>query len=344
MSRRLRVDYPGALHHITNRGASHRALFETQADVTAFQAQVQRLVSDGELEVLAMCVMSTHFHLLVRSVRGELGPALQWSESTYAGRYNRTRDRDGPVFKGRYFDRPVEDQYHAAVCVAYIDRNPVEAGMVATPEQYPHGTARYYLGEPTPRWLNREYVEDLVCRITCSRRFSSALYPSLWSACSSELGKSLVERGIRQRGVQVSPIQVLVCAGPDRVQRWLRALTEVEEGRHAPCLTLPGEEVLRACDWVGKATPDARVANVADVAMWTLAAGLLHWTAGWTTREIATSLGTTQARVVRALGRHRAQMKDDVEYAMDAGRRLSNALRRVYGPLANLADDRLNGV
>jgi hypothetical protein len=331
------MDHPGALHHLTNRGAAHRPLFETQTDVQAFCARVERSVVEGEIELLAMCVMSTHFHVLVRSLRGELSTALHRSESTFAGWYNRTRERDGPAFKGRYFDRPVYDAYQAANCVAYIDRNPVSAGMVASPEQYPHGTARYYCGDRSPVWLNREYVEQLVCRITGARRYSPVLYPSLWAACSPELSRALVERSLGNGRVRVTSIRVLVNSGPEATQRWLRDLTMVEEGRSKPCLALPGEEVLRVCGGANTTGRDTRHMTPTQEAVWDLCVGLLHLTAGWPTREIASTLGATQSRVARALARHRERMREDSAYAMDAGRRLSDAVRRVFGPLANLA-------
>lgn len=324
MPRDRRADRPGALHHVTSRGQAHRPLFETATDVATFLWLLRRQVQDGHLEVLAYSVLSTHFHLLARTPDGSLARRLQWVLARYAEWFNRTRERDGHAFKGRYFAKCVEDHVYLANVVAYIDRNAVDAGLVTTPEAYPHATARYYMGEPAPPWLQCVDVERLICRIARAARYTPALYPALWKACPSEVGEAVVARAVSGPRLTVAPLAVLVQAGPEAVQRWLREVTALEEGRRVPSLALPGASVRRAC------APDGRWPGTE---LGWMCAGLLSRLAGWPAREIGAALGLSPSRAARVLARHRERMREGGPYAAEAGRRVAGALRACYGSL-----------
>ena len=77
MARSPRIDYPGAWHHVVNGGIAKRSVFETVADVRHFRSRLARESRAGRIEVHAFAVLTTHFHLLVRSPRGELPEAMR---------------------------------------------------------------------------------------------------------------------------------------------------------------------------------------------------------------------------------------------------------------------------
>src|SRR5262249_61913289 len=109
-------------------------------------------------EVHAFCVLTTHFHLLVRSLTGELSRAMCEMQKEYSRWFNRTRRRDGPLFRGRFLSKPVESPEYREYLIRYIDFNPVSAGLAATPGLYPHGSARCYASPRGPAWLCRSWI------------------------------------------------------------------------------------------------------------------------------------------------------------------------------------------
>ncbi len=154
MARSPRCDGPGVWHHVMNRGIARRAVFEDSRDVRFFLSRLARAVRAGSIEVHSYCVMTTHFHLLVRSPDGNLSRAMCRVLDDYVRRFNRIRKRDGSLFRGRFRSRPVESLEYRRRLVHYIDANPVLAGLVATHALYPHGSAHWYAQDSGPIWLN----------------------------------------------------------------------------------------------------------------------------------------------------------------------------------------------
>ena len=85
-----------------NRAVGKRTLFEDKKDIRLFLACVARSVRRGEIRVHAYVIMTTHFHLLLESVKGELDVAMRRIESEYVMAFNRRHGRDGPLVRGRF--------------------------------------------------------------------------------------------------------------------------------------------------------------------------------------------------------------------------------------------------
>jgi len=132
MARNPRQDTPGSWHHVMNRGIARRTLFETAADIRFFLSRFARAVRRGDLEVHAYAILTTHFHLLVRSPRGRLSLVMKVAQNEYVRRFNRERRRDGPLVRGRFASKPVTTERYRATLLRYVDHNPVDAGLVET--------------------------------------------------------------------------------------------------------------------------------------------------------------------------------------------------------------------
>jgi len=158
MGRPHRQDAPNSWHHVMNRGLARRTVFETRADSRTFQALLACGVRSGRIQVHAFTILTTHYHLLVRSLRGELSEAMRLIQNNYVRWFNRTRRRDGALFRGRFTSRPVDSDEYFTNLVRYIDHNPVAAGLCENPADYPHGSARHYAKERGPPWLERASV------------------------------------------------------------------------------------------------------------------------------------------------------------------------------------------
>ena len=155
MSRPLRIQYPGAVYHVMNRGRPSQPTFIDDADDQTFLdtvAEAQRLWG---IEVFAYSLMGNHYHLCVRTPRGNLSRVMRHVDGIYTQRFNRRYRRDGTLFRGRYKAILIDAEEYLAAVVRYIHLNAVEAGMVKMPEDYRWASHRYYVqGKGAPRWLD----------------------------------------------------------------------------------------------------------------------------------------------------------------------------------------------
>jgi REP element-mobilizing transposase RayT/DNA-directed RNA polymerase specialized sigma24 family protein len=142
-----------------NRGARRAPIFRDAADCQLFLDWVAESVSRHGIEVHLFCLMPNHFHLLIRSKRGNLSKALKHLLAGYVLELNRRHKWDGPVFRGRFQSQRIEDPDYLRYLVAYLHLNPVDAGIVACPHESPWSSARYYCaGASVPPWLKTTEV------------------------------------------------------------------------------------------------------------------------------------------------------------------------------------------
>lgn len=162
MPRPSRTDFPGAWHHVMNRGADHRDIFEQDADRETFLDSLVEAVERAALEVHSYCLMSNHFHLLLRSTDGRLAAGMQHLAGRFTRMINVRVGRDGPLFRGRYASVAITSDAHLVQVCRYIHHNPVRAGIVAAPEVWSWSSAGAYIGRcQAPAWPKTEYVMDL---------------------------------------------------------------------------------------------------------------------------------------------------------------------------------------
>jgi REP element-mobilizing transposase RayT len=163
MSRPLRIQFPDAVFHVMNRGAARRATFSGEADYQAFLDTVAEASGLWGIEVFAYCLMGNHYHLCLRTPRGNLSRVMRHLDGIYTQRFNRRHGRDGPLFRGRYKAILVEESEYLAAVIRYIHLNAVDAGIVKMPEDYRWASHRYYRQtKGAPSWLNTtEGVEQI---------------------------------------------------------------------------------------------------------------------------------------------------------------------------------------
>jgi REP element-mobilizing transposase RayT len=159
MPRRLRVDFPGAIHHVMNRGVARQPTFFSDTDRIEFGVQLAEIHHRFGAEVLAYCLMSNHYHLLLRTPEGTLAQAMKHLGQTYTRHANDRLGRDGPLFRGRYHSIVVQTDPYLLWAARYIHRNPLDVAGVATPSDYRWSSYRAYLGlRRPPAFLCTEVV------------------------------------------------------------------------------------------------------------------------------------------------------------------------------------------
>ena len=102
MARKLRVEYPGAIYHVMNRGDRREPIFRDDEDRQRFLATLGEACGKTGWQVHALCLMPNHFHLVVETPRGNLVAGMKWFLGTYTGRFNRRHKLFGHLFSGRY--------------------------------------------------------------------------------------------------------------------------------------------------------------------------------------------------------------------------------------------------
>jgi putative transposase len=157
MSRPLRIEFPGAVYHVTSRGDRREAIYLDDADRVAHLAIIERAMERFDAQVLAYCLMGNHFHLVLHTQQANLSRLMRHVNGVYTQAYNHRHDLVGHLFQGRFKAILVDrDAYLLALC-RYVERNPVAAGMVARVGDWPWSSYRAHVGAvPTPDWLDSD--------------------------------------------------------------------------------------------------------------------------------------------------------------------------------------------
>lgn len=168
MARPLRIEYSGAFYHVMNRGSDRQVIFHESKHYQMFLDLLADSAEQYKLEVHAYCLMSNHYHLLIRTPYPNLSKIMRHINGVYTQRYNRLNKRDGALFKGRYKAILVEVDNYLLQLSRYIHLNPVSARMVQKPEDYSWSSYRFYIGaEKRPDWL---YCDETLNQLTTKDR------------------------------------------------------------------------------------------------------------------------------------------------------------------------------
>ena len=158
MSRKPRLHQPGALYHVLARGNAKQPIFSEDADRLQYQLYVAEALREYGHRLHAYCWMGNHIHMLVQAGEGALSRMMQVIAQRYTQWFNHKYRRVGHLFQGRYKAILVDADEYLLELVRYIHLNPVRAGLVERPEQYPWSGHLTYLGKAANPWLTTEWV------------------------------------------------------------------------------------------------------------------------------------------------------------------------------------------
>jgi REP element-mobilizing transposase RayT len=137
MPYKLRIYPPGSAWHMTARGVDGAPIFLEDFDRLAFLARLQQVSARVGWQIVAWCLMDTHYHLLLFAGREpQVSFGMQMLNSQYARELNRRYGRRGHLFGERYRPTPIEADGHLVAAIAYTLRNPVRAGLVSRAEDW----------------------------------------------------------------------------------------------------------------------------------------------------------------------------------------------------------------
>jgi putative transposase len=146
MPRNARCVEPGLAYHVTQRGTNHQRVFFSDADRKAYLGLVGDQLDDARVRVLAWCLMDNHVHwIVIPDQEDSLAVLFRRVHGRYAQMVNARRRRTGHLWQSRFFSCPLEGN-HLRRALAYVERNPVRAGLAARPEDYRWSSAAAHLG------------------------------------------------------------------------------------------------------------------------------------------------------------------------------------------------------
>ena len=202
MARPLRIEFPGAIYHVTARGDRRESIFDSDTD----RATLLHILGDAMLRfegrLLAFCLMGNHFHLVLCTQRANLSQTMRHVNGVYTQTFNHRHTQVGHVFQGRFKAILVDsDAYLLQVC-RYVDLNPVRAQLVDDPAVWRWSSYRMHIGlDKSPDWLDSgTLLQQLLGRSMHTPqdiRLARKMYAKFVSAADRDI--PLWERSLRQQ-------------------------------------------------------------------------------------------------------------------------------------------------
>jgi putative transposase len=123
--------------HVTSRGIAKRTIFKDERDCRSFLLELKHVITRHRWRCLSYCLMVNHFHLIVQTPKPNLAAGMRDLKSNYARTFNGRRGKDGSRFKAGYKPQLIQDNAYLLAAGIYVAQNPVRAGMVTYPDEWP---------------------------------------------------------------------------------------------------------------------------------------------------------------------------------------------------------------
>lgn len=195
MARPLRIEYEGAVYHVTSRGNARERIFRDDEDRTGFLEVLGSVVSRFNWLCHAYCLMDNHYHLLIETPDGNLSKGMRQLNGVYTQVFHRRHGKGGHIFQGRYKAVLVEKESHLAELCRYVVLNPVRANMADGPSQWEWSSYEATMGEKevpgflTIDWILGQFSQE---REEAQRKYAEFVHagikgPSPWPVLKGQL-------------------------------------------------------------------------------------------------------------------------------------------------------------
>ena len=159
MARPLRIEFPGAVYHVTSRGNARQTIFIDDEDRGGFLDLLSTVVERFNWVCHAYCLMGNHYHLLIETPDGNLSKGMRELNGVCTQWFNQRYRRVGHLFQGRYKAILVEKDNHLLSLCRYVVLNPVRAGLTERPEQWKWSSYKATMGlVKRPSFLTTDWV------------------------------------------------------------------------------------------------------------------------------------------------------------------------------------------
>lgn len=283
MSRPLRIEFPGALYHVTSRGDRREDIFVDDTDRARLLAVVAQGLARFDAQLFSYCLMSNHYHFVLHTRQGRLSALMRHINGVYTQAFNRRHGKVGHLFQGRFKAILVDrEAYLLAVC-RYVELNPVRVGMVAGAADWPWSSHRAHVGlAQPPEWLGSgELHGHLLGRDVASSADRTRAKKAYAALVASGRDANLWADGLNRQ---------IYLGDDDFVQRMQDAAT-------------PAAQRSRVVPKVQRALPRTLKQWLAHCATREEALRQAHAVSGFTMTALAAELGLTTARVGQLIAR-----------------------------------------
>jgi putative transposase len=159
MGRAPRIEYEGAVYHVTNRGNGQEMIYREEADWKAFLGIMSDVISEFGWRIYTYCLMGNHYHLLLETPQPNLSLGMRELDLRYTKRYNGRYEHSGHVFQGRYWSGLVLNDNYLIDAASYLLLNPVRAQLVRSPEEWRWSSCAAMAGlAPSCSWLDVDWL------------------------------------------------------------------------------------------------------------------------------------------------------------------------------------------
>jgi REP element-mobilizing transposase RayT len=158
MARPLRIEFKGAIYHVTARGNERRNIYFDKTDYNKFLAYLAETKKKFGILIHCYVLMSNHFHLLIETPKANLSKAMHYINTSYTTYINKKRNRSGHLFQGRYKAIVVDKDSYLSEVSRYLHLNPVRAGNVHLPEEYLFSSYTSYIKNRKDELLTKDLI------------------------------------------------------------------------------------------------------------------------------------------------------------------------------------------
>jgi REP element-mobilizing transposase RayT len=191
--RRVRITYPGAYHHVMNRGYDGNDIFKDSISKDHFLNYLESASKKLKIRLFAYCIMRNHYHLVLENTTGKLSEFSKLLNGNYGMYYRKRYGGKGYVFQGRFKSTIIENDAYLIQSIAYLLENPVRAGIVSNAEDYTWSSAACYFTKKKPAIVDAEFVNELFGT-------KEVLFNSVDSMGKKELSIQTTDNRIRETG------------------------------------------------------------------------------------------------------------------------------------------------
>ncbi|MBU4315456.1 transposase [Patescibacteria group bacterium] len=168
MARQLRIQYPGALYHITVRGNQKKEIYYSDYDRRCFLSVIERVFKARNIICHAYCLMPNHFHLVLETPEANISLCMRDINSIYTQSYHKIHNTVGHLFQGRFKSFLIEKESYLLEVIRYTVLNPVRAGLVDDPEDWRWSSYCATVGyRRPPKWLSISWI---LLFFSCNKR------------------------------------------------------------------------------------------------------------------------------------------------------------------------------
>jgi len=159
MARPLRLEFPGAVYHVTSRGNARQDIVRDDRDRAQYLTLLAHVIERYGWRCHAYCLMDNHYHLLLETPQANLSQGMRQLNGRYTQAFNRRHRRVGHLFQGRFTAILVEKEAHLLELCRYVVLNPVRAKIVPHPRLWAWSSYRATVGESSaPAWLSTDWI------------------------------------------------------------------------------------------------------------------------------------------------------------------------------------------